>query len=117
MKTIFKIHPFFYIFAIICIITGYFKNFLIITFIVMFHEMGHVIAALFLKWKIDRVIMLPFGAITIFDELINIPIKEEFLIALMGPLFQCFLFVIDNNLFRTYNIYLLLFNLLPIIPC
>ena len=44
------------------------------------------------------------------------PIKEEFLIALMGPLFQCFLFVIDNNLFRTYNIYLLLFNLLPLIP-
>ena len=116
MKITFKVHPFFYIFAFICIITGYFKNFLIISFIIIFHETGHIIASILFNWKIDRVILLPFGGITIFNELINRPLKEEFIIAIMGPLFQSILFLIDNNLFRTYNLYLFIFNLIPIIP-
>ena len=116
MKTIFKIHPFFYLFACICIFTGYFKNFLYITFIILFHELGHIIISLFFKWKIDRVVILPFGGITIFNEKINRPIIEEFLIAIMGPIFQSFLFLIDNDLFKTYNFILLVFNLLPIFP-
>ena len=116
MKITFKVHPFFYIFAFICIITGYFKNFLIISFIIIFHETGHIIASILFNWKIDRVILLPFGGITIFNEYINRPLKEEFIIAIMGPLFQSILFLIDNNLFRTYNLYLLIFNLIPIIP-
>ncbi|MBR1718780.1 MAG: hypothetical protein IJ715_05880 [Bacilli bacterium] len=116
MKITFKVHPFFYIFAFICIITGYFKNFLIISFIIIFHETGHIIASILFNWKIDRVILLPFGGITIFNEYINRPLKEEFIIAITGPLFQSILFLIDNNLFRTYNLYLLIFNLIPIIP-
>ena len=82
----------------------------------MFHEMGHIIASLLFKWKIDKVILFPFGGITIFNEFINRPIIEEIIIALMGPLFQSVLFLIDNHLFRVYNFYLLLFNLIPIIP-
>ena len=116
MKTIFKIHPFFYIFALICIITGYFKNFLVVTLIIIIHETGHIIASLLFNWKIDKVILFPFGGITIFNEYVNRPIKEEFFIAILGPLFQSILFIIDNNLIRMYNLYLLLFNLLPIIP-
>ena len=116
MKTIFKIHPFFYLFAIICILTGYFKNFLFITCIIIFHELGHILTAYILNWKIEKVVLLPFGGITIFNEYINRPIKEEFLIAIMGPIFQSFLFFINNDLFREYNFNLLLFNLLPIFP-
>lgn len=116
MKTLFKIHPFFYIFAIICIITGYFKDFIFITFILLFHELGHIITSFYFKWKIDKILLLPFGCITLFDEYINRPIKEEFLIALMGPIFQIILFIIDNNLFRFYNTNLLIFNLIPIFP-
>ena len=116
MKTIFKIHPFFYLFAIICILTGYFKNFLFITCIIMFHELGHILIAYILNWKIEKVILLPFGGITIFNEYINRPIKQEFLIAIMGPIFQSFLFLINDELFKTYNLNLLLFNLLPIFP-
>ena len=116
MKITFKIHPFFYILALICIFTGYFKNFIFITFIILFHELGHILCSMFFNWKIDKVIVLPFGCLTLFDEYINRPIKEELLIAIIGPIFQSFLFLIDNALFRNYNLNLLLFNLLPILP-
>ena len=121
MKTIFKIHPFFYLFACICIFTGYFKNFVMITFIILFHELGHIITSLFFKWKIDRVVILPFGGLTLFNEKINRPIIEEFLIAIMGPIFQIIGYlilnrIINNNYFYEYNIIILLFNLIPIYP-
>lgn len=122
MKNIFKIHPLFYLTSIICIFTGLFKDLLIITIIIFIHELGHISGALYYKWKIDRVVLLPFGGITIFDEKINRPIKEEFVILILGPLFQIIFFYIinilnlDNPLFIFYHYALLLFNLLPIIP-
>lgn len=117
MKITFKIHPFFYLFALICILTGYLKNFCIITVLILFHECGHILAGIYFKWQIEKVIILPFGGITIFKEKINRPMIEEFIIAIMGPLFQSFLFLILNSkLFINYNILLLIFNLLPIFP-
>lgn len=122
MKNIFKIHPLFYLTSIICIFTGLFKDLLIITIIILVHELGHIIGALYYKWKIDRVVLLPFGGITIFDEKINRPIKEEFIILILGPLFQIMFFSIiniinlDTPLFNFYHYTLLIFNLLPIIP-
>lgn len=116
MKTIFKIHPFFYIFCLICILTGYFKNFIFIVTIIFVHELGHIIAAYYYKWKIDKIIILPLGGIIIFDEKINRKIKEEFVITLLGPLFQIPLLFINNKLFLEYNISLLFFNLIPIVP-
>lgn len=117
MKIIFKIHPFFYLFAFLCILTGYLKNLCIITFIVLFHECGHILAGIYFKWKIEKVIILPFGGITIFKEKLNRPMIEEFIIAIMGPLFQICLFVFfKSKLFINYNILLLIFNLLPIFP-
>lgn len=122
MKNIFKIHPLFYLTSIICIFTGLFKDLLIITIIILVHELGHIIGAIHYKWKIDRVILLPFGGITIFDEKINRPIKEEFIILILGPFFQIIFFYIVNilnlniSLFNFYHYSLLFFNLLPIIP-
>ena len=116
MKIIFKIHPFFYLFALICIFTGYFKNFLLIMFIILFHELGHILISQIYGWKIEKIIILPFGCLTIFDEKINRPIKEEFLIAIMGIIFQSFLFLIDNDILRNYSLSLLLFNIMPIFP-
>ena len=40
------------------------------------------------KWNIEKVILLPFGALTIFNEDLNRRMFEEFLIVIMGPLFQ-----------------------------
>ena len=122
MKTIFKIHPLYYLVAFLSIITGLFKDFIYITLLIFIHEIGHTIGALYYKWNIKKIIILPFGGITIFNEYINKSLKEEFVILILGPLFQilfyfilCF-FNIESTLIINYHYSLLLFNLLPIIP-
>lgn len=118
MKNIFKIHPIFYLVAIISIFSGLFKNFILFTSIILFHELGHIIGALIMRWKIKKIILLPFGGLIIFDELLNRRLIEEFVILILGPLFQILFYFIfkDNVLIKEYNYNLLLFNMLPIIP-
>ena len=64
--------------------------------------------------------ILPFGALTIFDTPINKPFKEEFIVSIMGFVFQFILyfflrqFNINNLYILNYSIFL--FNLLPINP-
>lgn len=74
--------------------------------------------ALIFKWNIDKIILLPFGGITIFNEKIDKSLKEEFIIAILGPLFQVIFFLLykDNYIFNLYNKIILIFNLLPIYP-
>ncbi len=117
IKNTFKIHPFYFFAAFICSITGKFKGFLIFNLIIIIHELGHILTAIILKWKIEKIVILPFGAITIFNEKINRPVKEEFLIAIFGPIFQIVLSIcINSETILNYSNALLLFNLLPIWP-
>lgn len=102
-------------------ITGNFKGFLIFTIITLVHELGHIGTALYYKWNIEKVILLPFGALTVFHEKINRPLKEEFMILIMGPLIQIVFTIIillftHNQDFQTYSNLILFFNLLPIYP-
>ena len=117
-KNIFKIHVLYYVVAFVSFLTGNFKNFIIFSAIIIVHETGHIVGALIFKWKIDKVILLPFGGITIFKENIDKPLKQELIIALLGPLFQILFYLIfkDNATFNHYNMAILLFNLLPIYP-
>ena len=73
------------------------------------------------KWNIEKVILLPFGALTIFNEDLNRRMFEEFLIVIMGPLFQIiftclFYFFTNSNDVLYYSFSILIFNLLPIFP-
>ena len=98
-------------------LTGHFKMFLMILGIIMIHEGGHILMALILKWKITKVSILPFGALTVFDEDINRPVKEEALIAISGPLVQLFFtFFVFKGEMISYSLAILFFNLLPIYP-
>ena len=74
--------------------------------------------ALLLKWNVKEVLLLPFGGVTIFNEDLNRPMIEEFLILICGPLLQLFFtyFFRWNELLINYSNNLLLFNLLPIFP-
>lgn len=112
-----KIHIFFYLVALIAVITGLFKEFLILTSIIVIHEMGHVVAALYFKWNIDKIIILPFGGLTVFNEKINKSLNEELTILLSGPIFQVIYAIIYSDpLFLKYHYALLFFNMLPIHP-
>lgn len=118
MKIKFKIHPFYYIVAIFSILTGYFKDFIIITIIILIHELGHILAATICHWKIDKVIILPFGGLTVFHEFLNRKMIEELFIVSLGPIFQLlFTYIFRSNIMLyEYSMCLLILNLIPIIP-
>ncbi len=113
MKIKFKIHPLYYVVMLICFITGYFKYFSLYTLALIIHEAGHIFAALVLKWKIDKVTLYPFGCMTTFNQKLNSSVIEEFFILLFGPLFQILFYMIYPT---PYNLFILIFNLLPIYP-
>lgn len=115
-----KIHIFFYIMITASIFTGHFKDFFLFVAIILFHELGHIIAGMYYKWEINKIMILPFGALTIFDTSINKPFKEEFIVSIMGFVFQFILYFFLRQ-FNINNLYILnygifLFNLFPINP-
>jgi len=132
MKTIltkFHLNISTYLFFIFSFLCGYFKQTILIFFIILFHECGHIIAIKLCHYKLLKVEFYPFGGMTKIDKLINSSLNKEILIALSGVLMQMFLMIISYFLFtlnyitkdsyflfKTYNTAILLFNLIPIIP-
>lgn len=104
-------------FLLISFLCGYIKNACIIFFIVIFHELGHVVICKIFKYKIKSIEIFPFGGVTKIDKLLNDSIIKDLLISIMGIIFQLIIFLITDNLVvLKYNKYIMLFNLLPIIP-
>ena len=114
---IISINPFFYICFLICIITGYIKYFTYIMIIIIIHELGHILCSKLFKWKIDKIILLPFGGLILYNDLIDKKLYEELLVTISGPLVQFIFTLFINNMdFKIISYTLLLFNLLPILP-
>ena len=82
--------------------------------------------AFIFKYKIKKINIYPFGGYTIFESNINTPFITEFMVFIGGILFQTIFFLLtkqmlDNSsyiykLIENYNLSILIFNLLPIIP-
>ncbi len=64
----FKIHPLNYLLMIIVALAGLYKEFLIIFFIIIIHELGHFSAALIYNWKVKSINIYPFGGCINFSE-------------------------------------------------
>lgn len=100
--------------------------FIIMYLIVFIHEAGHITMAYLFNWNIKKINIYPFGGYTLFSESINKPFIEEFLVFFGGILFQIISFTLVtlifdntsyvNNLFYSYNLTILIFNMIPIIP-
>ena len=93
--------------------------------LILIHELGHFLTASCLGLKTDKIYLYPYGGISKFSTNVNISRKEEWLILLMGPIFQLIFYflgylIIDNNYLKetltNYHVFLLYFNLLPIYP-
>ena len=108
--------------AFLAVLTATYKQFLILFFLILIHELGHSLMAYIFHVKVDKIIIYPLGGISKFEMDLNINPLKELLILLMGPIFQCLgylilIFVFGNNyLFELYHYTLLVFNLLPIYP-
>lgn len=124
-----SINPYSIILIFLAFLAGLFKEIIIISIIIIIHELGHFIALYLYKWNVTEITIYPFGGITKLDDKIDKPLNEELIITIMGPLFQELLFIlviilykyniIDKyifNIFSNYNYTILMFNLLPIMP-
>jgi len=123
----FKINNYTYIFFLLCALCGYIKNICIIFIICLIHEFGHIFFIKLFKYRVISIEILPFGGFTTIDKRINSNINKDIIVAFGGILFQIFLIciiflfkgylnVITYNLFIKYNLILIIFNMLPIIP-
>ena len=105
-------------------LTGIFKSFCIFTILIIVHELGHFTMGSLFKWKVNKICIYPYGGCTKFDILVNTSYFQEFIVLIMGPVFQfMFYFVIkdylnynDYLIFKNYNYAIIIFNLLPVYP-
>jgi len=120
-------HPIYVFIGLLSMLSGYFREFIIINLILFIHELGHIIIAIHYNWNIDKIYMFPFGGVTKFNELVNRPLKEELLIMLGGPFSQLLFFLLIHflngyyffpwyHIFYKYHYIIFFFNLLPIFP-
>ena len=123
------ISPYTIIFIFLALLTGLFKEICIISTIIIIHEFGHFIMLYLYKWNVRKINIYPFGGIISLDDDLDKNLNEELIVSISGPLLQEILFLIifilykKNiineyifNIFKNYNIAILIFNLLPIIP-
>ena len=128
MKNILKIDISTYLILLLYLISGSFKEIIILYIIIIIHELGHLLFIKIFNKEILEIKIYPFGGITKYNSLINHNIKEELLISIGGIINQLLLIliytilfkinIINNytyNLFNKLNISLLIFNMLPII--
>ena len=115
------IHPIFIITLFIFILIGEFRFITYFMLLILVHELGHLFISLLFKWNIDKIIILPFGGLTKYNEIINRPLIEEFLVAISGIILQLIFYnfikyYIDYKYFSFINYFIILFNLIPIYP-
>lgn len=129
MKNIFKINIFTYIFLILSMLSGYGREMLIVYFILIVHELGHYILFKYYNINVNKITLYPYGGMIDNNMLINTNSKKVLIISLGGIFIQIVLYLIIYLLFKMgfieynfykmffkYNLYIILFNLIPIYP-
>lgn len=124
-----SLHPLFIVILLCSIFTGYFIEIILLFIFVFVHEVGHYFMAKHFNWKIKEIKLLPFGGVLIVDDAQATTAFEESFVALAGPLQnviimllawfcgQCHWLSYDwvEYIIRS-NLWLMIFNLLPIHP-
>jgi stage IV sporulation protein FB len=111
------------------IATGQFTELATLFVIVLWHEMGHLVAALRFGWTVREVKLLPFGGVVEVEDAGTLPVREEIWVAIAGPAQNVLLAAIGYFLgqvgwigkewaddFVRANVLIGLFNLLPVLP-
>ena len=95
-----EFHYSFLIMALGLVLTGHFVNLLIFTSLILIHELGHVITSIIFNYKVDKIIIYPYGGLTKINTLVNTSIKKDLAVALSGILMQSIYFLIIYILYR-----------------
>ncbi len=109
------------IYLIICLISGYFYEVMTLYLCLIIHELGHLIMIKIFKKDILLLEISPIGGILYIDKCQNDYNFKELLIYLSGPLasfilYVSFIFFHVNVILLNSAFYVLVLNLLPILP-
>lgn len=124
-----EIHNITYITMLISFLSGYFQYIYILLLIIFIHEFGHFFISNLINIKANKIIIYPFGGLTIYDSDFNLNTNKELVSLLGGITFQLLFYflvvIIHNNNLMTHNVFniikriniiLISFNFLPILP-
>lgn len=122
------VHPLFWVLGVYFCFTGKLISFLLLSLAALEHETAHAFAAERFGYTLDKVVLMPFGAV-VKGDIAGVTLKEEAFIALFGPavsgltacLFAClWWFFPETYPFTDGAFYaclsLCLVNLLPAVP-
>lgn len=125
----FRIHPLFSVMLLLSAITGYFIEIVTLFGVVLIHELGHAAAAKGFGWRLKEVQLLPFGGVAVTEESGSVPLWQEVVVVLAGPLQNVWMLLFGwaatslglfpeawGSYFVQANLTIALFNLLPILP-
>lgn len=129
MKNLFEINVFTYLFLILSMLSGYLREIFIIFLILLIHELGHFLLMKLNSIKVESITIYPYGGMIKSDMMINTNSFKVLLISLGGVFIQLVLWLIIFSLFKIdvinvyyydifckYNLYIIIFNLIPIYP-
>lgn len=88
-KLKFCIHPLFFVFGLYYALEGKIWLFICFTLTALMHELGHSVAAERLGYKLNRIVLMPYGAM-VNGDIGGIKLKDEVMVALAGPLLNMF---------------------------
>ena len=124
----FTVHPLFFIFGFYYALTGRIFVFVIYTLSAVAHELGHSIVASNCGYRLNKITLMPFGAVVSGDT-DGISVKDEIKIAISGPLLNLgiALFFVSlwwmfptlyafTDIIAEANFSLAIINFLPIYP-
>ncbi|MDE5587024.1 MAG: site-2 protease family protein, partial [Bacilli bacterium] len=68
--------------------SGNFRKMILFTSLILVHELGHYLTAYFFHWKVDKIVLYPYGGCSYFEVDVNCSSLQEFFVLIMGPIFQ-----------------------------
>lgn len=122
-KRLFKIHPIMIPFLLFFYLSGEIALYAIVFGSLLFHELGHLLAAKLIGIKVNSCTILPYGGEISMQQFSKIEKKNQLFVIIAGPFFTLLLLIIgslvefpqkDVMLFTQMAI--LCLNLLPIYP-
>ena len=87
------IHPLFFVFGLYFAFLGKVFSFIIFTLTAVIHELGHAFVADRLGYTLNRIVLMPYGAL-ISGDVENLSYKDECLVALGGPMLNAIIGVV-----------------------
>lgn len=123
-----SVHPLFYVFGLYYAGTGRIFVFLVYTICAVLHELGHSFVASSAGYRLDKITLMPFGAV-VKGDIDGLKLNDEIKIALAGPFINMAVGVFFVAIWWIYpesyaftdivaeaNFSLALVNFLPIFP-